>query len=64
MKFGPEAPHHAGSAPNCGPYLAWHDGGDVLIVAEFPDRAPAVLSELSEDDTARKSHRKHVQVQA
>lgn len=39
-------------------------GDGVLIVAEFPDRAPVVLSELSEDDTARKSHRKHVQVQA
>ena len=25
-------------------------GGDVRIVAEFPDRAPAVLSELSEED--------------
>jgi DNA-binding XRE family transcriptional regulator len=25
-------------------------GGDVRIVAEFPDRAPVVLSELSEDD--------------
>ena len=29
-------------------------GGDVRIVAEFPDRAPVVLSELSEDDPPRK----------
>lgn len=34
-------------------------GGDVRIVAEFPDRAPVVLSELSEDDPPRKSPRKH-----
>lgn len=33
-------------------------GGDVRIVAEFPDRAPVVLSELSEDDAPRKSPRK------
>ena len=30
-------------------------GGDLRIVAEFPDRAPVVLSELSEDDPPRKS---------
>jgi transcriptional regulator with XRE-family HTH domain len=38
-------------------------GGDVRIVAEFPDRAPVVLSELSEDsedDPPRKSSRRHV----
>lgn len=29
-------------------------GGDVRIVAEFRNRAPIVLSELSEDDLARK----------
>jgi transcriptional regulator with XRE-family HTH domain len=34
-------------------------GGDVRIVAEFPDRAPVVLSELSEGDPPRKSPRKH-----
>jgi predicted XRE-type DNA-binding protein len=34
-------------------------GGDVRIVAEFPDRGPVVLSELSEDDPPRKSSRKH-----
>lgn len=34
-------------------------GGDVRIVAEFPDRAPVVLSELSGDDAPRKSPRKH-----
>lgn len=33
-------------------------GGDVRIVAEFPDRAPVVLSELSEDDAPRRSPRK------
>jgi transcriptional regulator with XRE-family HTH domain len=36
-------------------------GGDVRIVAEFPDRAPVVLSELSEDDPPHKSPRKHAQ---
>ena len=34
-------------------------GGDVRIVAEFPDRAPVVLSDLSEDDKPRKSSRRH-----
>ena len=34
-------------------------GGDVRIVAEFPDRAPVVLSDLSEDEPPRKSARKH-----
>jgi transcriptional regulator with XRE-family HTH domain len=33
-------------------------GGDVRIVAEFPDRAPVVLSNLSEDDPPRKSTRR------
>lgn len=33
-------------------------GGDVRIVAEFPDRAPVVLSELSEDEPPRKSSRR------
>jgi DNA-binding XRE family transcriptional regulator len=32
-------------------------GGDVRIVAEFPDRAPVVLSELSEGQSRRKSGR-------
>jgi transcriptional regulator with XRE-family HTH domain len=34
-------------------------GGDVRIIAEFPDRAPVTLSELSEDDRPRKSSRRH-----
>jgi transcriptional regulator with XRE-family HTH domain len=34
-------------------------GGNIRIVAEFPDRAPVVLSELSEDDPPRKSRRRH-----
>jgi len=34
-------------------------GGNVRIVAEFPDRSPVVLSELSEEDTLPKSSRKH-----
>src|ERR1700731_70697 len=38
-------------------------GGDVRIIAEFPDRAPVALSELSEDDLPRKS-RRHGQAQA
>lgn len=33
-------------------------GGDVRIVAEFPDRAPVVLSHLSEHDRPRKSSRR------
>ncbi|MGB9464591.1 MAG: XRE family transcriptional regulator [Candidatus Acidiferrum sp.] len=32
-------------------------GGKVRIIAEFPDRAPVVLSELSEDAPPRKSVR-------
>jgi DNA-binding XRE family transcriptional regulator len=39
-------------------------GGDVRIVAEFPDRAPVVLSELSEDDPPRKSSGKRAHVHA
>src|SRR5260370_15621839 len=39
-------------------------GGDVRIIAEFPDRAPVVLSELSEDDSPRKSSRRHAHAQA
>jgi DNA-binding XRE family transcriptional regulator len=34
-------------------------GGDIRIVAEFPDRAPVVLSELSQNDSPHKSRRKH-----
>jgi DNA-binding XRE family transcriptional regulator len=34
-------------------------GGDVRIIAEFPDRAPVVLSELSKDDPPHKSSRRH-----
>jgi transcriptional regulator with XRE-family HTH domain len=33
-------------------------GGDVRIVAEFPDRAPVVVSALSEGDAARRSFRR------
>ncbi len=39
-------------------------GGDVRIVAEFPDRAPVVLSELSESDRPRKSSGKRAHAQA
>ncbi len=35
-------------------------GVGVRIVAEFPDRAPVVLSGLSEDDPPRKSSLRHV----
>src|SRR6266478_4198583 len=34
-------------------------GGDVHIVAQFPDRAPVVLSHLSEERPRRKSSRRH-----
>ena len=33
-------------------------GGNVRIVAEFPDRAPVTLSEISEDRLPRKSSRR------
>lgn len=39
-------------------------GGDVRIVAEFPDRAPVELSELSEDDSPRKPSRRNAHVHA
>jgi PAS domain S-box-containing protein len=39
-------------------------GGDVRIVAEFPDRAPVLLSELSEDEPSRKSRRRHAHARA
>ncbi len=39
-------------------------GGDVRIVAEVPDRAPVMLSELSEDDPPRKSSGKSASAQA
>jgi len=39
-------------------------GGNVRIVAEFPDRAPVVLFALSEDDPPRKSSRRHAHAQA
>jgi transcriptional regulator with XRE-family HTH domain len=36
-------------------------GGNLSLVAEFPDRAPVVLSGIAEDDPAAKlSSRKHV----
>jgi DNA-binding XRE family transcriptional regulator len=34
-------------------------GGEVRIVAQFPDRAPVLLSELSEDNPPRKPSRRH-----
>ena len=39
-------------------------GGDVRIVAEFPDRAPIVLSGMSEHEPARKTRRRHAHVQS
>src|SRR6059036_1054080 len=39
-------------------------GGDVRIIAEFPDRAPVVLSELSKDDPPRKSSRRRAHAHA
>jgi transcriptional regulator with XRE-family HTH domain len=39
-------------------------GGDVRIIAEFPDRAPVVLSELPEDETPRKSSRRRAHAHA
>jgi len=39
-------------------------GGDLRIVAEFPDRAPVVLSDLSEGDRRRKSSRRHAHAHA
>lgn len=39
-------------------------GGEVRIVAEFPDRAPVVLSELSEEHRSRKRSRRHARVRA
>jgi transcriptional regulator with XRE-family HTH domain len=38
-------------------------GGEVRIVAEFPDRAPVVISELSEEDPPRKSSGKRAHAQ-
>lgn len=35
------------------------DGGDVRIVDEFPDRAPIMLSEMSEHQAAGKPRRRH-----
>jgi len=32
-------------------------GGDVRIIAEFPNRAPVLLAELSKDDPPRKASR-------
>jgi len=39
-------------------------GGDLRIVAEFPDRAPVVLSDLSEGDRRRKSSRSRAHAHA
>jgi transcriptional regulator with XRE-family HTH domain len=34
-------------------------GGEVRIIAEFPNRAPVILAELSRDSRPRKSSRNH-----
>ena len=39
-------------------------GGDVRIVAEFPDRAPVVLSELSQENPRRRSSRRRAHAHA
>src|SRR5881396_4027447 len=39
-------------------------GGDVRIVAQFPDRSPVVLSHLPEKHPRRKSSRKHTRAHA
>ena len=39
-------------------------GGEVRIVAEFPDRAPVVLSKLSEEARPRKTARRHARARA
>ena len=39
-------------------------GGDVRIVAEFPDRAPVVLSKLSDEDRPRKSAHRRARARA
>jgi DNA-binding XRE family transcriptional regulator len=39
-------------------------GGDVRIVAEFPDRAPVVLADLSEGDQPRKVSRRRPRTRA
>jgi transcriptional regulator with XRE-family HTH domain len=39
-------------------------GGNVRILAEFPDRAPVLLSELSEEDPPRKPSRRHAHAHA
>ena len=39
-------------------------GGDVRIVAEFPDRTPVLLADVSEDALPRKSHRKRLRARA
>jgi DNA-binding XRE family transcriptional regulator len=39
-------------------------GGDMRIVAEFPDRAPVVLADLSEGDQPRKVSRRRPRTRA
>jgi transcriptional regulator with XRE-family HTH domain len=34
-------------------------GGDLRIIAEFPNRAPVLLAEFSKDDPPRKAPRNH-----
>jgi hypothetical protein len=43
---------------HCRSHPASLGGGDVRILAEFPDRAPVILSDLSENDRPRKSSRR------
>jgi transcriptional regulator with XRE-family HTH domain len=38
-------------------------GGEVRIVAKFPDRAPVVVSDLSEDDASPRSSRRPAHIQ-
>ena len=39
-------------------------GGNLSLIAEFPDRAPVVLSGIAEDEPVKLSGRKHSHVQA
>jgi transcriptional regulator with XRE-family HTH domain len=39
-------------------------GGDVRIIAVFPDRPPIVLSDLSEDQSSRRPSRRHAHPRA
>jgi transcriptional regulator with XRE-family HTH domain len=39
-------------------------GGDIRIIAEFPDRAPIVLAEFSDDESYRRPSRKRLNARA